>query len=183
MKFTETPLGGLFVIELERLEDPRGFFARSWCEREFARHGLDPSLKQCNVSFNSRRGTLRGLHFQRPPHGETKLVRCTRGALWDVVVDLRRSSSSHLQNFAIELNEDNRAMLYIPEGFAHGFLTLRDDTEVFYQMSTFFEPGAAAGYRWNDPAFSISWPPAGDLVISDKDQALPLYDASTTIFP
>jgi dTDP-4-dehydrorhamnose 3,5-epimerase len=182
MKFIETPLRGLFVLDLERLEDPRGFFARCWCEREFERHGLDTSLKQCNVSFNHHRGTLRGLHFQCPPHGEAKLVRCTRGAIWDVVVDLRRSSPNYLQHFAIELNEDNRSMLYIPEGFAHGFLTLRDATEVFYQMSTFFAPDAAAGYRWNDPAFSISWPVAGDLVISEKDQALPLYDAATTIF-
>lgn len=183
MKFTETPFGGLFVIDLERREDARGFFARTWCEREFERHGLETSLKQCNVSFNLRRGTLRGMHFQRPPHGEIKLVRCTRGAIWDVVVDLRRSSASYLKNFAIELNEDNRTMVYIPSGFAHGFLALRDTTEVFYQMSTFFEPAADGGYRWDDPAFSIRWPAVGDLVMSERDRTLPVYDDSTTLFP
>lgn len=183
MIFRETPLQDLVVIELERLHDMRGFFARSWCEREFEEHGLDAALKQCNVSYNRHRGTLRGMHFQRPPYGETKLVRCTQGAIWDVVVDMRRSSPSYLKHFAIELNPDNRSMLYIPKGFAHGFVTLQDDTEAFYQMSTFFEAGAGSGFRWDDPGISIPWPELGELVISDKDRALPTYDPSHPIFP
>lgn len=183
MIFTETPLDGLFVVEMERIADPRGFFARSWCEREFADRGLEPSLRQCNVSYNRQAGTLRGMHFQRPPHAEIKLVRCTRGAIYDVVVDLRSGSPTKLKHFAIELNEDNHAMLYIPGGFAHGFQTLCDDAEVFYQMSTYFEPSSAFGLRWDDPAFDIKWPTTNTRVISDKDRALPLYDASVTFFP
>lgn len=183
MIFTETPLPGLFVVEMERIVDPRGFFARSWCEREFENRGLEPSLKQCNVSYNRLAGTLRGMHFQRPPHAEVKLVRCTRGAIYDVVVDLRSGSPTLLKHFAVELNEENCTMLYIPGGFAHGFQTLRDDTEVFYQMSTFFEPASAFGLRWDDPAFDITWPAASARIISDKDRALPLYDASVKFFP
>ncbi len=173
MKFTETPLRGAFVIEIEPREDERGMFARTWCEKEFWEHGLDTTIKQCNVSFNRHRGTLRGMHFQRAPHGEIKLVRCTRGAVHDVIIDLRRDSPTYKQHFAIRLTAQNHTMLYIPEGFAHGFQTLEDDTELFYQMSTFYQPDAAAGVRWDDPAFGIQWPPVERRIISERDAKLP----------
>jgi len=173
MIFTETPLKGAFVIEIEPLEDERGLFARTFCEEEFLQHGLNPQIKQCNTSFNRKRGTLRGMHFQRAPYGEAKLVRCTRGAIHDVIIDLRPDSDSYLQNFAIRLTEQNRTMLYIPEGFAHGFQTLEDDSEVFYQMSAPYEPAAAAGVRWNDPAFDIDWPATDERTVSARDAAYP----------
>ncbi len=177
MVFVETPLRGAYVIEIERQEDERGFFARSWCEREFAAKGLDHHLVQCNVSFNKRKGTLRGLHYQIPPHGEVKLVRCTKGALFDVIVDLRKQSSTFLQWFGVELTASNHKMLYIPKLFAHGFQTLEDETEVFYQMSAFYEPPAAKGLRWNDPKLGINWPEA-HRTISEKDRLYPDLDAS-----
>ena len=173
MKFSETPLKGAFVIAIEPLEDERGMFARTWCEKEFREHGLSTEIRQCNISRNRRRGTLRGMHFQRAPHGEIKLVRCTRGAIHDVIIDLRPGSPTFRQSFAIRLTEQNHTMLYIPEGFAHGFQTLEDHTEVFYQMSTFYHPEAAAGVRWNDPAFGIQWPPVEERIISEKDARLP----------
>jgi dTDP-4-dehydrorhamnose 3,5-epimerase len=168
--FTATPLEGAYVVELKRLEDERGFFARSFCQKEFQAQGLDARLAQCNVSFNAKRGTLRGLHYQAAPHGEAKLVRCTQGAIWDVMVDLRRDSPTFKRWFGAELSASNRRALYIPDGFAHGFQTLVDDAEVLYLMSEFYQPDAARGLRWNDPAFRIEWPLA-DPVMSERDRA------------
>lgn len=172
MLFRETALTGAYLIELDKHEDERGFFARSWCQREFLAHGLNPRLVQCNISFNRRRGTLRGMHYQVAPHEEAKLVRCTRGAIYDVIIDLRPASPTYMQWIAVELTADNYRMLYIPERFAHGFQTLEDNTEVFYQMSEFYAPECARGIRWNDPTFAISWPTA-ERIISQRDQQYP----------
>ena len=172
MIFKETPLSGAFVIEAERREDERGFFARTWDQQEFEAHGLNPSVVQCNTSFNTKRGTLRGMHYQAAPHEEAKLVRCTRGAIYDVIIDLRRDSTTFKQWAATELTADNYRMHYVPEGFAHGFLTRKDRTEVFYQMSQFHVPASARGVRWDDPAFGIQWPIAVE-VISDRDKNYP----------
>jgi dTDP-4-dehydrorhamnose 3,5-epimerase len=172
MLFTQTPVAGAFAVSPERIADERGFFARTWCQREFEDHGLNPALAQCNVSFNPSKGTLRGMHYQIPPHEEAKLVRCTSGAIYDVAIDLRPTSPTFGAHACAVLSADNRAMLYIPEGCAHGFLTLEDDTEVFYQMSARFEPTAARGVRWDDPAFGIDWP--GEVVvINDRDRCYP----------
>ena len=170
--FKETALVGAYLIEPERLEDARGFFARSWCQREFEAQGLDTRLAQCNISLNRQKGTLRGMHYQDIPFAETKLVRCTRGALYDVIVDLRPGSSTFLKWLGVELTVENRTMLYVPQGFAHGFQTLVDDTEVFYQMSEFYTPGYGRGVRWDDPLLKISWPEAV-TTISEKDQTYP----------
>jgi dTDP-4-dehydrorhamnose 3,5-epimerase len=167
--FTETPLHGAFVLELEKRRDERGFFARTFCVREFGAHGLNLHLVQCSTAFNLRRGTLRGFHWQVPPKAETKLVRVTRGAIHDVIVDLRADSPTRLQHVVVELTADNGQMLYIPEGFAHGFQTLADSTEVSYQMSEFFAPECARGARWNDPAFGIAWP-LPNPVMNDRDR-------------
>jgi dTDP-4-dehydrorhamnose 3,5-epimerase len=169
MIFIETALKGAFLIEPERREDERGFFARTWCQREFAAHGLNPRLTQCNLSFNHKRGTLRGMHYQAAPYEEARLVRCTRGAIYDVIIDLRPNSLTFTRWVAVELTEDNRHMLYIPEQFAHGFQTLEDNTEAFYQMSEFYAPEYVRGVRWNDPAFAITWPQAA-RIISERDQ-------------
>jgi dTDP-4-dehydrorhamnose 3,5-epimerase len=170
--FTETPLAGAFLIDLEPVGDERGFFARSFCRREFASHGLNPDLAQCNISLNLRRGTLRGMHWQAAPHQEAKLVRCTRGAIHDVIIDLRHGSATFAAHFSTDLTAVDRRMLYVPEGFAHGFLTLEDDTEVFYQMSEFFAPESAHGVRHDDPAFGIRWP-IEIQVVSDRDRSYP----------
>ncbi len=172
MQFRATGIAGVYVIEPQIIGDERGFFARTWCSREFAGQGLNTALVQCNVSFNRRRGTLRGMHYQRAPCEEAKLVRCTAGAIYDVVVDLRRDSASYLRWEAAELSGANRAMMYVPEGCAHGFVTLEDDTEVFYQMSQFHSAEHACGVRWNDPAFGIEWPCAPE-VISPRDRDYP----------
>ena len=172
MNFFATKLEGAFIIEPERMEDGRGFFARSWCEREFAAHGLDPQCVQCNISFNKKSHTLRGLHYQAAPCEEAKLVRCTMGAIYDVIVDLRPDSPTFRQWFSVELTAENRTMLFIPKNFAHGFLTLQDNTEVFYQMSAFYAPEYARGIRWNDPAFRITWP-AEVRVIAERDRNYP----------
>lgn len=177
MIFTELALKGVYLIEPERLEDERGFFARTFCVQEFSARGLATSVAQCNVSYNSRRGTVRGLHYQASPHEEVKLVRCTAGAVFDVVVDIRPGSLTLKKWFGVELSAENRKMLYIPEGVAHGFQTLNDNTEVFYQMSEFFHPECARGLRWDDPAFQIAWP-IGDKIISLKDKSYPSYDIS-----
>lgn len=177
MIFNETRLPGAFVIEPERRKDARGFFARTWCQREFAEHGLSARLVQCNISFNARRGTLRGLHYQAEPFPEAKLVRCTQGALYDVIVDLRPASPTYKQWLTVELTADNRHQLYIPEGLAHGFQTLTDDVEVFYQMSEFYQPDAARGVRWDDPAFGIEWPSTELRIISAKDLSYPGWSA------
>jgi dTDP-4-dehydrorhamnose 3,5-epimerase len=168
--FRAAPLPGVFVIEPERREDQRGFFARTWCQREFTDAGLNADLVQCSVSFNRRRGTLRGMHYQAAPHAEVKLVRCTRGSLWDVALDLRPNSSTFLQHFGLELSAANGAALYIPEGVAHGFQTLVPDTEILYQMSEFYVPDAARGVRYDDPAFGIRWPIA-HAVLLERDRA------------
>lgn len=173
MKFLPTPLAGAFVVELVRMEDERGFFARSFCQDEFRALGLNPSITQCNISWNRRAGTLRGLHYQERPHEEAKLVRCTRGAVWDVVVDLRDGSPTRLRWHAVELSARNRLALYVPEGFAHGFQTLQDDTEVLYQMSESYRPDLARGVRWDDPTLGITWP-VSDPVISERDRTYPL---------
>ena len=162
MRFIETRLKGAFVIEPERLADERGFFARMWCQREFIAHGLNPDLVQCNISFNTNKGTLRGMHHQAAPHEEAKLVRCTMGAIYDVIIDLRPDSPTYKAWLAVELTAPNRKMLYVPEGFSHGFMTLADNTEVFYQMSEFYSPECASGIRWNDPQFGIVWPEDGN---------------------
>jgi dTDP-4-dehydrorhamnose 3,5-epimerase len=170
--FFETRLKGAFVIEIERLEDERGFFARSWCKKEFKDHGIDTNFVQCNISFNRKKGTLRGMHFQPLPYEEAKLVRCTMGAIFDVIIDIRPDSATYRQWISVELTHENRKMIYIPQSFAHGFLTLMDNTEVFYQMSGFYAPGYSRGIRWNDPALGIAWP--GEVsVISDQDLTYP----------
>jgi dTDP-4-dehydrorhamnose 3,5-epimerase len=175
--FRETTLAGAFVIEPERREDERGFFARTFCREEFSAHGLNPEIAQCNVSFNKRKGTLRGMHYQAPPFAEAKLVRCTAGAIFDVIIDLRKSSGTFRQHFAVELCASNGNMLYIPEGFAHGFQTLLDNTEVFYQMSQPYAPQCARGVRWNDPIFGIEWPPA-ERTIVERDRNYPDFVTS-----
>ena len=169
MFFHETKLLGVFEIQLEPHSDDRGFFARSWCQKEFEARGLNPKLVQCNISFNTEKGTLRGMHFQATPHAEAKLVRCTQGAIYDVALDLRRDSATFKCWVAAVLSAGNREMLYIPEGCAHGFLTLTDNTEVFYQMSEFYHPESARGVRFDDPAFEIVWPEKVEL-ISDRDR-------------
>jgi dTDP-4-dehydrorhamnose 3,5-epimerase len=177
MIFRETPLAGAWALEPERIEDERGFFARTYCRRDFEARGLDPAIAQCSVSFNHRRGTLRGLHFQAAPHEEVKLVRATRGAVWDVIVDLRPESPTFRKHFSLLLSAENRLELYIPKGVAHGFQTLEDGTEVFYQISEFYAPESSRGYRWDDPAFAIPWPETV-TVISQKDLSLPFFSPS-----
>ena len=172
MIFRETNLKGVYLIELEKREDDRGFFARSFCREEFAAHGLNPSVAQCNVAFNHKKGTLRGLHYQVAPFEEVKLVRCTRGSLYDVCVDLRPGSPTFKRHFGAVLSSRRHNMVYIPEGFAHGLQTLEDDTEVFYQMSQVYSPESARGVRWNDPAFGIEWP-AAVRTMTEKDKTYP----------
>ena len=180
MIFEELALPGAFRIGLEKKEDGRGYFSRTFCVREFSERGLDVSLVQCNTSFNRNRGTLRGLHWQAAPHGEAKLVRVTRGSLWDVMVDLRPQSPTFRQWHGEVLDEDNGVMLFIPEGFAHGFVTLRENTELFYQMSTPYDAASARGARFDDPAFNIAWPALDNLIVSDRDLAFPAFN---TAFP
>jgi dTDP-4-dehydrorhamnose 3,5-epimerase len=174
MIFTELALKGVYLIEPERREDERGFFDRTFCIEEFSAHGLDPAVAQCNVSYNRRRGTLRGLHYQAPPYAEAKLVRCTAGAVFDVVVDIRPSSPTFKRWLGVELSAENRKMLYIPESFAHGFQTLEDHTELFYQMSKAYVPPAGRGIRWNDSTLAISWP-LSHPIISTRDATLPSW--------
>lgn len=173
LKFVATPLQGTFVVEIEPISDERGFFARSFCRDEFAQHGLEPVVAQCNVSHNLRRGTLRGLHYQAAPHEEAKLVRCTAGAIWDVIVDLQETSATYLKWFACELTAENRRALYVPRGYAHGFQTLADNSEVLYQMAEPYHADLARGVRWDDPAIGIRWPIA-QPIMSRRDRALPL---------
>jgi dTDP-4-dehydrorhamnose 3,5-epimerase len=172
VKFTPTPLAGAWLIAVEPHEDERGSFARVWCAREFGAQGLDTRLVQASVSLNRRRGTLRGMHWQASPHEETKLVRCTRGAIYDVIIDLRTDSPTFTHHYAAELTADNRLALYVPPGLAHGFQTLADDTEVLYQMSAFHVPEAGRGVRWNDPAFGIRWPIAAPI-LNQRDATYP----------
>jgi dTDP-4-dehydrorhamnose 3,5-epimerase len=176
----ETAIAGVHIVEPERREDSRGFFARTWCADEFTRHGLDPRIAQCSMSFNHRRGTLRGMHYQAPPHAEAKLVRCTRGAIWDVALDLRPESATFLRHLGVELSGTSRLALYLPEGVAHGFQTLMDDSEVFYQMSVAHEPSAARGVRFDDPAFDIEWPVAGPIVL-ERDRSYPDFPMARAV--
>lgn len=175
MIFTETKLQGAHVIEPERHDDERGFFAHSWSEREFKAHGLSPRLAECNISYNKRKGTLRGMHYQEAPHGQIKLVRCTMGAIYDVIIDLRPDSPTFKQWVAAELTASNRRMLYVPGEFGHGFQTLADETEVFYQVSSPYVPGSAQGVRWDDPIFGIDWPYAKERIIIQRDREYPLF--------
>jgi dTDP-4-dehydrorhamnose 3,5-epimerase len=170
MIFTPTKLKGAFVVDLERREDSRGFFARAFCQHEFEAHGLKPIIAQVNIAFNHHKGTLRGMHFQFPPAVESKLVRCTRGAILDVIVDLRPESPTYLQNFAVELSEDNYRALYVPERFAHGYQVLRDNTETSYQAGEFYTPGSEGGLLYNDPRLALQWP-LPITIVSEKDQA------------
>ena len=172
MIFTETRLKGAFILELERREDERGFFARSWCQEEFQAHNLNSAIAQCNISFNRLKGTLRGMHYTAAPFEEAKLVRCTAGAAYDVIIDLRRDSPTFKQHVGEVLSAANYRMMYVPEGFAHGFQSLEDNTEIFYQMSRFYSPEHARGVRYNDPAFGIKWMIA-DPVILDRDRTYP----------
>lgn len=177
MEFTPTPIPGAFLIEPKRIADERGFFARLWCERELSEHGLDAAMRQTNIGVSHRRGTLRGLHFQRAPHAEVKLIRCPRGAIFDVIVDLRPDQATHGQWFGVELTQDNYRSLYVPAGCAQGYITLADDTEIYYQTSEFYAPGSASGVRWNDPALGIEWP-LEPAVISDADRNWPDFAAA-----
>jgi dTDP-4-dehydrorhamnose 3,5-epimerase len=174
VRFQQTPLPGAFVIDLDRLEDERGFFARCFSETEFARYGLRTHIAQCNVSFNERAGTLRGMHYQVAPHEEAKLVRCTAGAIYDVIVDLRRDSPSYLHWHGVELSAENRKTFYVPEGFAHGFQTLTARSELLYLMSQAHHPESARGVRWDDPTIGIAWPETARRFISDRDLSFPL---------
>jgi len=173
VRFVPTPLAGAFLLEPERREDDRGFFARTWCDEEADAAGIAVRWVQCNVSFNRRAGTLRGLHFQAAPHAEAKLVRCTAGAIHDVIVDLRHGSATFGRWFAAELTAANQRALFVPEGFAHGFQTLADDSEVFYQMSAAYRAGAGRGLRWDDPELAIRWPHAQTRTVSARDQSWP----------
>ena len=172
MQFTETPLPGVFVLELDRLEDERGWFARTWCREEFAQRGLPVELAQCSISHNAQRGTLRGIHFQAAPHAEAKLIRCVAGAAHDVVLDLRPDSPTFKQSLATELSASNGRALFLPEGIAHGFQTLTDDSTLFYQMNSPYVVGAATGVRWDDPVFNIEWP-LPNPILNSRDQAWP----------
>jgi dTDP-4-dehydrorhamnose 3,5-epimerase len=177
MIFTESPLPGVYWVDIERLADERGFFARAYCADEFAARGLGPELRQCSVSYNARKGTLRGMHYQAAPHEEHKLVRCTAGAIFDVVVDIRPASAYYRRWMGVELTADSRRSLFIPPGFAHGFLTLTNDTEVYYMISVAHAADFSRGVRWNDPAIAIEWP-ASPTVLSARDAAHPLLPAS-----
>ncbi|WP_028585954.1 dTDP-4-dehydrorhamnose 3,5-epimerase [Desulfogranum mediterraneum] len=173
MIFEETKLNDAYLIRPERLEDSRGFFARAWCRKEFKQHGLCADLAQCNIAYNAKQGTLRGMHYQKKPHQEVKIVRCTAGAILDLIIDIRPESPTYRQWLGIELSAENRAMLYVPQGFAHGYLTLVDGAEIFYQVSEFYTPEVEHGIRWNDPLFRIDWPVSEDLIISAKDNSWP----------
>jgi dTDP-4-dehydrorhamnose 3,5-epimerase len=182
MIFTETAVAGAFVIVPEPLHDERGFFARAWCSRESALRGLASGIVQASISFNRKKGTLRGLHYQVAPHAEAKLVRCTAGALHDVVLDLRPDSPTFLRHAAVVLDAARRRTVYVPEGVAHGFQTLADDTEVLYMMSEFHDPASARGVRWDDPAFGIVWP-SGERTMSERDRSYPDFHVEREVVP
>lgn len=172
MKFTETNLGGAFIVEPQPIADERGFFARTFCKKEFQEHGLNNLISQCNLSFNHKKGTLRGMHYQTPPKAEAKYVICIAGAIYDVIIDIRPDSPTYCRWFGIELSAENRKMLYVPEGFAHGYQALQDGASVLYQVSEFYCPEHERGIRWNDPAFGIKWP-IPDPILSGKDAGHP----------
>ena len=174
MQFKETKLSGAYIIDLDTLEDERGFFARAFCQKEFEENGLRSNIAQCNLSFNHKKGTLRGMHYQVKPYEEVKMVRCTQGKILDVIIDLRKDSATYKKWVGVELSAANNSMLYVPEGFAHGYQTLEDNSVVYYQVTEFYQPGSERGIRWNDPAFNIDWP-LEISVISDKDNSHPDY--------
>jgi len=178
MNFIETKLDGAYVIDLEPIKDERGFFARAWCKREFEEQGLVTNFVQANISFNEKAGTLRGMHYQIAPHEEIKLIRCTRGAIYDVIIDLRPGSKTFKKWISVELSAENYRMVYIPKGFAHGFQTLCDASEMYYLHSEYYAPNASAGVRWDDPEFGIDWPEIEQRVISNKDTNWPPYHAT-----
>jgi len=174
LQFKETKLSGAYIIDLDTIKDERGFFARAWCQKEFEENGLKSNIAQCNLSFNHKKGTLRGMHYQVKPYEEVKMVRCTQGKILDVIIDLRKDSPTYKEWIGVELSADNNRMLYVPEGFAHGYQTLEDNSVVYYQVTEFYQPGSERGIRWNDPAFSIEWP-LEVFVISEKDNSHPDY--------
>jgi len=174
MLFKKTSLKDSYIIELELMEDKRGFFARSFCQREFEKHGLNPSIVQCNVSYNKRKGTLRGMHYQVAPYKESKLISCIRGSMYDVIIDLRNDSPTYCKWMSVHLSANSYGLLYVPEGCAHGFQTLEDDTIVFYQMSEFYHPECSRGIGWNDPFFQIKWP-IRDIIVSPRDDNYPRF--------
>jgi dTDP-4-dehydrorhamnose 3,5-epimerase len=178
VKFTESPIAGAFLIDVEPHQDERGLFARTYCAREFDEHGLVSTVMQCSTSFNAKRGTLRGLHYQAAPYEEAKLVRCTAGAIFDVMVDLRTDSATYRKWYGVELTASNRRMLYIPRGMAHGFQTIEDNVEVFYQISVDYVPEASRGVRWDDPILSIQWPERSAAILSERDRSYPLLSRS-----
>lgn len=180
MIFTETNLKGAYILEIRKIEDERGFFGRSWCKKEMEDHGLNGNLCQANTSYSRLKGTIRGMHYQVSPYEETKLIRCTRGSIYDVIIDLRPDSETYLKWFGTELNQESYNMLYVPEGFAHGFITLQDNSEVYYNVTQFYIPGAEAGIRYNDPLFNIHWP-VTPTVVSDKDSSHPDYKAKILV--
>lgn len=175
MRFIQTALAGAYIIEPEKLADERGFFARTWCQREFEEHGLKSKIVQCNISSNKQKGTLRGMHFQAEPHAEAKVVCCTKGAIYDVIIDLRPGSETFKRHLGVYLTGSDMRMLYVPEGFAHGFQTLEDNSEVMYQMTEFYHAESARGVRWDDSLFGIDWPYKGQFTISDRDRTWPDY--------
>jgi len=174
MNFIETKLKGAYIIDIKKIEDERGFFARAWCQNEFKTYNLNPNMAQLNVAFSHKQGTIRGMHYQESPWQEAKLVRCTNGGIYDVIIDLRRDSPTHKQWIGVELTEENRRMLYAPEGFAHGYQTLQDDTEMYYQTTQFYAPEFARGVRFDDPVFGIVWPLSVEI-ISNQDRSWPDY--------
>ena len=176
MKFTETDIPGAFIVNHEPIYDDRGFFARSFCLNEFQNHGIEFKPVQANTGYSKKKGTLRGMHYQAGKHAESKFIRCIRGAIYDVIIDLREESETFMKWFGVELSAENRTMLFLPEGCAHGYQTLADHTEVYYMVSTFYEPGAEKGIRWNDPAFNIEWQKTKELIISDKDRTWPGFE-------
>ena len=183
MIFSETKLKGAYVVDLEPIEDERGFFSRGWCRREFEEHGLKADLCQCNISGNKKAGTLRGMHYQKPPYAETKFIRCVRGSVYDVIIDLRKGSDTYMKWEGVELTAENRKGLYVPEGFAHGYITLEDDSEVLYLTTEFYNHDSEDAVRWDDPAIGIVWPwnSMGSLIISEKDRKHRDWDDSRAI--
>jgi dTDP-4-dehydrorhamnose 3,5-epimerase len=175
VKIFSAPIPDIKIIELDKLEDERGYFARTWCQRELAEEGVTMDIAQCNLSYNEKAGTMRGMHYQIPPHAEMKIVSCIRGRIFDVAIDLRPDSSTYTQYFGIELSAENKKQLLIPQGFAHGFLTLVDQTEIYYLMSAFYHPEASRGLRWNDPSFAVNWP-ANVVHVKQRDNTYPDFD-------
>ena len=175
MIFNKTHIKDVFIVDLDKREDDRGFFARAWCKKEFEEHGIDSNFVQANVSFNDKKGTLRGMHYQISPHEETKLIRCIRGAIYDCIVDLRPDSPTYKESIGVELTAENRRLFVVPKGFGHGYLTLVDNSEVFYQVSEFYAPGSERGIRWDDPGLHLEWPKMGELILSEKDQSWPRF--------